>query len=124
MMESRDMQAKAEALQRLLQERLGIKARNLRQGFRQARRHLPRPVRRQARMLGEAEQLVGHPRIARQLDPAVMENAFASVRSHLRGIDAGDLRKARILAVAGSIAWKLLLLAGVFVTFLWWRGYV
>ncbi|MGJ8590887.1 MAG: hypothetical protein ACSHXW_22560, partial [Yoonia sp.] len=72
----------------------------------------------------EAEFFAENPKMARRLDGREVRAAFDSVMTHLRGIDVAEARKDRILGVAGSVAFNLLLVAAVFVGFLWWRGYV
>ncbi|MGJ8627705.1 MAG: hypothetical protein ACSHXB_12165 [Sulfitobacter sp.] len=124
MLEHKDIAAKSLVIRQQLEAKLAVKSRDLPQALRRAGRRLPRQVRAQAAILAAAEKQAGHPKLARQLDGGVVQEAYAKVTAHLRAIDVADARKGRILGLAGVIAFNLLLVMVAFFLWLWWRGYV
>ena len=68
--------------------------------------------------------LAHNPKTARQVDEVAVEEAYEVVRSDLAALDVVELRKIRILSLSGAIIANLVLVAVLFVGWLWWRGYV
>lgn len=124
MITQKDIEWRSEAVLALLHSKMGIRARNLENGVRRAHRRLPRRVRRQCRLLVEADRHAGHPKLARQIDEKAVAHAFEVVRDHLSAIDAAAQRKGRLLDLAAAAAFNLLLVLTAFIAWLWWRGYV
>jgi len=124
MLDQKDVQTKVLTVRRELQAKLGVQGRDLAHALRRAGRRLPAGIRKQGAALARAEFFARNPKMARRLDGAEVQIAFKNVMTHLRGINVAEARKDRILGIAGSVAFNLLLVAAVFVGFLWWRGYV
>lgn len=124
MITDKDMAAKSRKLRGLMQEKLDVRGRDLRQSLRCAGRRLPRTVRKSGVALMRAEILAHNPKTARQVDAAQVERDYEVMRSHLLDIDVAELRKARLLGIAGVVAANLILVAVLFIFWLWWRGYV
>jgi len=124
MMTEQEMAAKSRQLRGLLQQKLGVRGRDLAQALRRAGRRLPRRIRKQGAALARAEALAPNPKTARQIDETTVGAAYDQMRSYLEKLDVGEMRKGRLLGLAGVIAANLLLIAGLFVLWLWWRGYV
>ncbi|MDG1352173.1 MAG: hypothetical protein P8P70_03205 [Sulfitobacter sp.] len=68
--------------------------------------------------------LAHNPKTARQVDEVAVEQAYEVVRSDLAALDVVELHKMRILSLSGAIIANLVLVAVLFVGWLWWRGYV
>ena len=119
-----DIAARAEAIRAELRARLGVSGRDLEQALRRAGRLLPRRVRARIAEIVAAQKLAGNPRLERRLDHRRLEQAHRDVSAHLEAIDRADLRRGRLLGLAGQAAFHLIVVAGVFVYWLWWRGYV
>ncbi|XDA99200.1 hypothetical protein AB1M95_04625 [Sulfitobacter sp. LCG007] len=119
-----NIEHRAEALRHLLNERLGVGGRDFGSALRRVRRRLPRHLRRQADLIAEAERMGRNPKLARRLEGAALDTAWRDLRDHLRKIDGAAVRRDRFLAWLSVIAFDLLLIAGAFVLWLWWRGYV
>ncbi|MDW4497355.1 hypothetical protein R5H30_05125 [Sulfitobacter sp. D35] len=115
---------RAEALKLLLKERLGVGGRDLAVALRRARWRLPRRLRGQADMVASAARMGANPKLARRLNGPALDAAFRDLRGYLKGIDVGEVRKDRILGWLSVIVFDLILIAGAFVLWLWWRGYV
>ncbi len=124
MMDAADISGKTLALRKLLEAKLGVRSKSLRQALKRAGRRLPRGMRRQGEVLLRAEQLAANPKLARQLRPAEVDQAFAALNSHLEAIDVADRRKGWWLSLAGSLATNILLFIVGVLLVLRWRGYV
>ena len=124
MITDKDMAARSRKLRGLMQEKLGVRGRDLRQSLRRAGRRLPRRVRAQGEALVRAEMLAHNPKTARQVDAVTVERAYDVLRAHLEAIDVGEMRKVRLLGLAGAVAANVIGVAALFVVWLWWRGYV
>lgn len=124
MITDKDMAAKSRKLRGLMQEKLDVRGRDLRQSLRRAGRRLPRRVRKSGAALMRAEMLAYNPKTARQVDPVQVEQDYEVLRNYLAGVDVADLRKARILSLTGAVVANLIVVAVLFVVWLWWRGYV
>ncbi len=118
------MATKSRKLRGLLQQKLDVRGRDLRQSLRRAGRRLPRTVRKQGDALMRAEILAHNPKTARQVNAAEVDKAYEQMRAYLEAIDVSEIRKTRLLSVTGAIVANLLLVVVLFVVWLWWRGYV
>lgn len=124
MTDMRDIPMKAEAVRALIEERLGIKARDLGQAVRKARRMLPRWARKQAAVLVAAERAARSPKTAKQIDRTKVMHAYEVITNHLRAINVNARRRDRLLRLLGVIAFQVLLLIAAFIVYLRWRGFV
>ena len=124
MITDKDMAAKSRKLRGLMQQKLGVRGRDLGQSLRRAGRRLPKSVRKRGAALLRAESLAQNPKTARQVDAEAVERDFEVVRAYLAKIDIGEMRKARILSVTGAVAANMIVVSVLFVGWLWWRGFV
>ncbi|UWR29394.1 hypothetical protein K3758_13685 [Sulfitobacter sp. W002] len=124
MIDRQDFNTRAEALRPLFEDRLRIKARDLREAFHRAGPELPRGIRGDGLLLSKTEHLVANPHIARQLEDAPVWAAFNRVTAHLREIDPKARRRGIILDRLAGVAFNILVVFVGFVIWLWWRGYV
>ncbi len=108
----------------LLDEKLSLGRGPLQTRLNRAGRRLPARIRDQAQVVAEAETLAAHPKLARRIDHARVARAHAEARAHLRSIDPADRRRGAVLGILGGLAFNLLLLAGLTLAFLHWRGIV
>ena len=124
MIASETVEARAERVAKLIEERLGVRGRGLETKLRRAGRMLPNWVRREAERIVEARRLVQHPKLMRQTDPQALERAAERCERWLKSIDPWERRKDRILGFLAVNAFNLIVIAAAFVAFLVWRGYV
>ncbi|MEP3674812.1 hypothetical protein [Sulfitobacter sp.] len=124
MITDKDMAEKSRKLRGLMQEKLDVRGRDLRQSLRRAGRRLPRRVRKSGAALRRAELMAHNPKTARQVDAVQVDRDYAVLRDHLLQINVGERRKARLLGLAGAVVANLILVAVLFVIWLWWRGFV
>lgn len=124
MITDKDMAAKSRKLRGLMQQKLDVRGRDLRQIFRRAGRRLPRRVRNSGAELMRAEMLAQNPKTARQVDAQAVDRAYEAVLTHLHALDVTEMRKSRILSLAGAVVANIIAVAVLFIVWLWWRGYV
>jgi hypothetical protein len=108
----------------LIDAKLGIRGRTLDHQLRKAGRLLPRAVQRDAHYLAQASLIAQNPKLARMIDQSRVEAAFLAVVTHLKAIDRGDAIKGRLLGIAGILAFNALLIGGLLVAYLVWKGIV
>lgn len=113
-----------EALSDELHTRLGLRGRGLSARLGRAGRLLPRRLRRAGALIAEAERRMQHPGLARTVDHARLDAAFAEFDTYLKGIDPADRRKGRILGWLGAQVFNLLLAAALLIALLRWRGVI
>ncbi len=124
MIDAADISGKTLALRKQLEAKLGVRSKSWRQALKRTGRRLPRGVRRQGEVLLRAEQLAANPKLARQLRPAEVDQAYKVFNTHLKAIDVADRRKGWWLSLAGSLAANILLVIALVLLVLRWRGYV
>jgi len=124
MTDMRDIPMKAEAVRALMEERLGVKGRDLGQAVRKGRRMLPRWARKQVAVLVAADRAARSPKTAKQIDRTKVMHAYELITNHLRAINVNAQRRDRLLRLLGVIAFQVLLLAAAFIAYMWWRGFV
>ena len=123
-MQTDDISHMAQDLCALLDEKLSLRRGPLQTRLGRAGRRLPARIRAQAQLVAEAEMLAAHPKLCLRIDRDRVTRAHAEVRAHLRSIDPADRRRGAILGLLGGLAFNLLLLAGLTLAFLRWRGFV
>ncbi len=119
-----DHMARMDEVCALIEERLRIRARTLDLQLRKARRFLPKAVQRDAHYLAQAGVLTQNPKLARMIDATKAERAYANVMAYMKAIEPGARRKDAVLRTTAVIALNLLLISGVAIWYLWWKGYV
>ena len=111
-------------LEQLLQERAGVRGRNLATKLRRARRVLPRYARRAGQRIVSASAMMAHPRLARLVDQSALQQDTKTLRDAVQQIDPKERRKDFWLSLLGSLVMNLLLLAVLVFLVLWWRGVI
>lgn len=111
-------------VQVLLNTRLGVRKGTLEAMARRAGRRLPRRLRKHALALTRAQKLAAHPKLARQLDRKTLTAGFNEITTYLEKIDPNARRKMFALRLAGVLAFNVIAVAGGFIFWLWWAGYV
>lgn len=124
MIEPRDLASKTHNLRRAFDAKLGVKSRSLSQALKRAGRRLPRRLHKQGAVLVRAEHLVNNPKLARQITPSEVDQAYDAISGYLGSIDVADRRKAWMLSMAGAVAANVLIVAALFIWWLWAQGYV
>lgn len=124
MSHSEDLDARAESLRLLLEEKYRMRARSLRRAVRKAGRRLPRRHRKALEALIEAQKTAQHPKLAVQIDRKQIFRGCDAAEAYLGTVDPELARRNRLLDLAALVAFYLLAVLIAFLTWLWWRGYV
>lgn len=118
------IQQMAERITALMEERLHLKGKDLREKLRKGGRMLPRRVRAAAEHLADTSERSKNPKLLLQIDETSVVAAYDICSKHLIRIDPGHRRVTGILRTASSIVISLALVAVLVVVVLYWRGYL
>ncbi|WP_299550508.1 hypothetical protein [uncultured Tateyamaria sp.] len=124
-METQDsIQARAKRVQDALAAAFGVRGKSLETALRRTGRRLPRRLRAEAQKIVAAQSVGGHPKLMRQVDGTALSSAEERIVRFLQGIDRADRRKGVWLGIVGAVAFNILLVAAVVITWMWWAGYI
>ncbi len=115
---------KSAALSKAFGKQLGVSGATLSDRLGRAGRTVPKSVRREARALIEAEAMLAHPKLRRQVDPKKLDRAYRVSSSWLGGVDRGARRTDRVLGLIAVNLVNLGLLAAAVTAFAMWRGLI
>lgn len=118
------VQQMADRVAELMEQRLRVRGKGLAEKLRRGGRALPRKVRKEAAYLAECAELAQHPKVQLMLDHERVARAYDICLRHLNGIGAADRMVGALLGVAGSVAFGLLVVAGLFLAIAVWRGLI
>ncbi len=107
-----------------LDEKLRLRGKTLKAQVAKAGRMLPRHVRRDAGYLISAQEFVAHPKLARQIDQRRLQAAHRRIMLHLETVDLAAERTTRLLGILASVAFAVLVTAGVVIYVLVQRGFL
>ena len=105
-------------LAELFEKRFGIGGDGFEAKLRRAGRAVPRGVRREARMLAEAERMAAHPKLMARVDEDRVERAYRRCRRWLETVDPAERRKDRVLSLLAVYAFNLALVATLLVVWM------
>ena len=124
MTQDRAISDSVDRLKALLEDKLGLRRGDLAQRAAKAGRRLPVAVRRDLEAVSRAVFALQVPRLARQTDREDVLAAAQRAEAHLKGIDARDQRRGRLLGMLGALVFNLLLLFVLVLAVLRWRGLI
>ena len=124
MADSHDIHALTSELETLLAAKLGLRHGDMMHRIDKAGRRLPKWLHRDGRLIGDAVALGAHPKLARQIDYRAVRAAHHRIRDHLKTIDPADRRRGALLGLLGSLSFNLLVMVGLVIALLKWRGYI
>lgn len=122
MIDTQAFQTKVTRLHDALSDKMRLKGDTLERQLRRAGRRLPSRQRRAASVVLGAQDWMNHPRLARVLDMATVNAAFADLHAYLDTLDPDEARKTAILRLLGGIVLNLLCLAGVIYGLVAWQA--
>lgn len=117
-------QDRANRLETLIEDRLGIRGRGLEAKLHRAGRALPGFIRREAGKIVQAHQMLANPKLARQVDPSGLESAFRKCETWLKAVDPKERRKGAVLGLLGTNALNFLIISGGFIAWAVWSGHL
>jgi len=118
------LDARADHLADLIEKKFGVRGKTLEAKLTKAGRLLPKWARKEAHGLIQAQQFAAHPKLAMQMDTSRLDKGLRRCESWLKSIDPAKRRKDRILALLGTNAANILIVATGFVAYLVWAGHV
>ncbi|PWJ22507.1 hypothetical protein [Jannaschia seohaensis] len=117
----RDVAARIDAVEAALGERLHLSG-SLEAKLAGARGRLPRAALAQARELSTARAMLANPATARNLDAGRVVETCAMLERHLAAIPEGKYRRRARSGLIGLVALRLLIVFGLVLAVLAWRG--
>jgi ATP-dependent exoDNAse (exonuclease V) alpha subunit len=112
------------ALAQKLQARLDLRrAATLAEAVQAAGRRLPKPERKAARQLVEAEGYWGHPKLRRQLDGPALDAAAARLRRWIEAKERAERRRGMVIGILATLAFNFLVIAAAVIGWLWYTGW-
>jgi hypothetical protein len=118
------IQAMAERVAGLMEDRLKVRGKGLAEKVRAGGRLLPRRVRSAANVLAQAADQARNPRLVPQIDMDAVSRAYDTCVRHLTPLGRRDRILGLAVGVAASVALAVLVVAVGFVGVLYWRGYL
>ncbi|MFK7876145.1 MAG: hypothetical protein AB8B71_10250 [Paracoccaceae bacterium] len=113
-----------EAVQDMLRKVHRIKGRDLRDMLMRSKRVLPRAHRKDGDILSDALDKIGHPKLEKMIDFKMAGAAQTRLFDHLKAIDLAERRRGRLLALGGVVALNILIVLGLFLTWMVWSGQI
>jgi hypothetical protein len=118
------IQQMIERISALMEERLGVRGATLAKKLRRGGRLLPRNVRAAAQRLATAGEHAQNPRLLLQVDEGAVAKDYDICVRHLTAIGVGSGMWRMLGRVAASVALGLLVLGGIAIAVLKWRGFI
>lgn len=91
---------------------------------RRAKRHLPRSMQKRLTALVSALEMMEHPRLALTLDESALLRDARVLSAYLNDVDLADRRKGRLLDMAATVGFAVLVVIALLVFVLRWRGFI
>jgi len=120
--DTEEFQGQVTGLQQALADRMRLRSATLERQVRRAGRRLPRRQRRAAAIILGAQDWMSHPKLARVLDRAQVDRAFADLHAYLETLNPQEARKTAVLRLIGGIVLNLMLLSGLIYALVRWQG--
>lgn len=116
------VQQMADRVAQLMEDRLHIRGHDLKDKLRHARGVMPRRVQAEAAVLAKAAETAQNPKLMMRIDHDRIASAYDTCVRHLGSVGIWQRRRAAIINIGGSIAFRLLVVAGLLFAVLTWRG--
>ncbi len=116
------IQQMADRVAALMQERLGVRGKDLAEKLRRSGRRLPGGVRAEARYLDTAAMQARNPRLLVQIDEARVAEAYDACVKFLNGLDRAERRRAMLMGMLSSAAFSIFAVGVLLAAVLYWRG--
>lgn len=108
----------------LMGEKLRLKGASLQTRVKKAGRLLPKPVRRAAGELIEAQTMAENPILATRLDSDAVTKAHQTCMRYLNELDPKAAKSRARYNFAALISAQFLLIVGLAIAFMRWRGFI
>lgn len=118
------IQQMADRVAGLMEQKLGVGGKGLAVKLRRAGRRLPKNVRVAAEVLVQASEMAQSARLMHRIDDGLVAEAYDICVKHLGGAHGPDRRRGVAAGIGASIAFSLLVVAGLVLAVLVWRGLI
>jgi len=118
------IQQMADRVAGLMEQKLRVGGKGLAAKVRKAGRRLPKQVRVAAEALVQATEMARSARLMHQIDEELVAEAYDICLRHLGGVDVADRRRGVAVGIAASMAFSLLVVVGLVLVVVRWRGFL
>jgi hypothetical protein len=124
MIDAAEFNQRIEELEKMLQDKLGLRGKSLAQRLKKAGQRLPKRVQKAGRMIIGVQAVIANPKLARIQNQQAVDAAFSDFTAYLKPLNRKDQRKGFALGIAGDLVIRLILLAGAVLALLRWQGMI
>lgn len=111
-------------IQNALEGAFGVRAKTLAKALRKTGRRMPKRLHAQARLIADAQELNGHPKLLRQVDGAALEQAEEAVLAWLDTVDRADQRRGFWIWAGAMVGFNMIVIVAGVVSWMWLTGRV
>lgn len=123
-MRQQDLDRRAAELNIKMAEGLGTRGKTFEATIARAGRAIPKAVRRDFDVIVQARAIERHPKLSRQIDQAKVDAAIRKTAQWLDTLDRPARRRAAALDMLADIGFKVVIVAGLVLMVLVWRGFL
>lgn len=124
MSESQNITDLSADLDTRLDKKFGQRKGSLVKRLRKAGAGVPRRIKADAATIGQANAFSAHPKLRRRVDESAVKAAHERINAHLDRVNPSERRKDFWLSVLRGFALNALLLTGLLLLVLKWRGFI
>ena len=118
------IQQMADRVAAFIDERMAISGNNLQSRLMRAGNRLPREIREAGEVLVSATMMAQTPKLLIQVDDEAVATAYDTCIRYLKTVDPARRRRGLLLDAGARIAFALLVVGGLLVAVLYWRGFI
>lgn len=115
---------RADHIAALIGSQLGVRGKSLDLKLQKAGRQIPRHIRDHGENIVLSVRLQASPKLARRIDNASMVKSYDICKSYFSDLDGADRRKGQLISFLSTNAFNLLVVAGLLILVLSWRGFL
>lgn len=108
----------------LMEERLSIAGNGLEEKLRKGGRRLPHTIRAAAQTVADAAVMAQNPKLLMRMDQEAVAKSYDTAVRYLTRLGAKDRRVGAMLDFGASVAFSLLVVGGLLLAVLRWRGFL
>lgn len=124
MIDSLTIQKREEQVLDAIEKTFRFRARHLDKAMRRVGRRLPKDAHRASDLIKDAKLQAENPKLARMIDAGSIGGAFETIERRLGAVNPDERRKSAWLSMLGSQVFNLIVVFGLFVIVLVWRGFL
>jgi hypothetical protein len=111
-------------VERLMEQRLGARGKDLRAKLAARSRALPRSVRRSVLALAVAQERGRAPKMLRQMDPAAIQKSYDTAVGYLQPLGVAARVRGLLLSISASALFAIIATGIAVLGFVVWRGLI